>query len=74
MNLGRSNLAALAVEVSPVMCGAKKAVQSGNTLYVSPAMFHLLSHADQKELQELVETIEVIHIPDFLTKAKFTLS
>lgn len=42
-----SGLDGLAVQVSPFMEGQKRAVQINETVYVSPAMYDLMKHADQ---------------------------
>ena len=49
----------LAVRVAPWMVGAKVAVQKGATLFVSPAMWELVRHADGDELQRLLSAISV---------------
>lgn len=51
-----------------VMCkylaGTKKAFRQGRKLIVSPAMYDLISHADERELRLLLETIRVVVIPE----------
>lgn len=56
-------LAGLRVEVSGYLKGCKTAAIQGNTLIVSPAMFDLLSHANEKELQQLAESIKAVRLP-----------
>lgn len=52
------------VEVSRHLVGSKKAIRQGNTIFVSPAMFDLMKHATQQELQFLLSKIEMFTIPD----------
>jgi len=48
-----------------MLAGAKRMIRSGNTVYVSPAVLSLMRTADEDELQKLMESIEVITLPDF---------
>lgn len=57
------SLFSLSIQESPVLAGGKRAVRMGNTLYVSPAMFDLMRHANPEELRRLMESIEMIDIP-----------
>ena len=54
------------VVVAAYLAGGKKAVLSNGTLYVSPAMFDLIRHANRAELQRVMAAIDVveINIPD----------
>lgn len=51
------------VQVAAHLAGSKKAVEMGGTIFVSPAMYDLLSHADEVELRRLLEAIEMVRIP-----------
>lgn len=54
----------LDLRVCPHMVGAKTAVQYGTgPVYVSPAQFDLLRHADAAELEFLLRTIPVLVLP-----------
>lgn len=47
------------------MQGCKIAVQEGVTLFVSPAMYDLISHAESsEELERVLGAIRVLKIPD----------
>jgi hypothetical protein len=52
------------VHVNPVLAGGKKAVRQGNRMYVSPAMYDLISHAEGDELESLLKSIECVTIPE----------
>ncbi|HUT88698.1 MAG TPA: hypothetical protein VMY37_04330 [Thermoguttaceae bacterium] len=54
----------VSVQVSPWLEGMKKAVRFGETIYVSPAMWDLLSHANPAELEHLVANIPVLDLGD----------
>lgn len=54
----------LSVCVSKHLAGSKRGVRQGNTVYVSPAMYDLMKHADPDELKLLLEKIEVVTIPE----------
>lgn len=54
---GSAPLHAMHVVPRPEMAGAKLAVRVGGTLYVSPAMWDLLRHADAAELIRLAVDI-----------------
>ena len=54
----------LSVHASPVLAGGKKAVRRGSKLFVSPAMYDLISHAAPDELKLLLEQIECVNIPE----------
>jgi hypothetical protein len=55
------------VTVSPYLTGSKNAVLRRNTLCVSPAMFDLMTHADQKELEKLLASIGVVDLRECKT-------
>jgi hypothetical protein len=48
---------------SDIMTGAKKAVRVGDTIYVSPAMFDLMSHSSEEELRHLLANIPLLNLP-----------
>ena len=52
------------VAVSSALAGRKFAIKQGDTVYVSPAMYDLMSHADEAELERLLGAIRVIEIPE----------
>lgn len=52
------------IVVDQHMAGMKKAVKMGNKIVVSPAMYDLIKHADQKELEHLLKNIPLIDIPE----------
>lgn len=52
------------VTVSSALVGSKRAVRMGNTICVSPAMFDLIKHANEDELQRLLAAINVLTIPE----------
>ena len=56
---------ALSIVESPMLEGAKLMIRQGNTVYVSPAVLSLMRTADEDELRKLMESIEVITLPDF---------
>lgn len=56
-------LSGLAVQESVGLTGSKYAVQCGNTLLVSPAMWSLLRDATQDELGHLLANILVRQLP-----------
>ncbi len=58
-------LTGLSVHVVSHMVGMKKAVRQGDRLYVSPAMWDLLSHAEGAELERLLAAIPCTEIPEF---------
>jgi hypothetical protein len=55
----------LEIIVSPNMVGCKNALRMGSEpkIYVSPAMYDLINHADEKELKTLLENIHILHLP-----------
>ena len=57
------NLTGFVIQVSSVLAGGKKAILTGNNLYVSPAMYDLMKHASPDELIKLLQAIEVIELP-----------
>lgn len=57
-------LAGLRVEVCRYLAGSKRGLRMGQTVYVSPAMFDLIRHAEGDELRTLLEAIEVVTIPE----------
>ena len=61
---GPNQFLGLSVQVSQSLVGFKRAFRQGNTVYVSPAMFDLIKHADPDELRTLLEQIMVLTIPD----------
>lgn len=42
------------IKVSKNLEGSKKAVRQGSTIYVSPAMYDLMKHANEVELRQLL--------------------
>ncbi len=52
----------LRVIVLETMAGAKRAVQTGSRLYVSPAMWDLISHSDGEELAAMLRRISVLQV------------
>jgi hypothetical protein len=52
------------VAVSSALVGSKRAIRMGDTIYVSPAMYDLMKHADQEELQRLLAAIPLLEAPD----------
>lgn len=59
-----SPLFGLGISVSQHLVGSKKAIRQGNTIYVSPAMYDLIKHANPDELKTLLEQIAVLTIPE----------
>jgi hypothetical protein len=57
-----SLLSGFRVEPSDGLIGSKRAVQIGDTIHVSPAMWDLMKNANQNELQHLLSKIEVINL------------
>lgn len=55
-------LTGLKLVESTALAGTKKAIRTGDTLYVSPAMLSLISTADEAFLQLLGRSIQVIDI------------
>ena len=55
----------IAVEVSPLLQGQKRAVRNGDTLYVSDAMWRLMKDATDKELRHLFEHLEFLDVSAF---------
>ena len=58
-------LTGLQLIVDRHMAGMKKAVRQGGKLYVSPAMYDLISHAEGDELERLLSAIPCTEIPEF---------
>jgi hypothetical protein len=56
-------LSGLRLAVSPGLAGSKRALLVGDTIYLSPAMHDLLTHAEGEELMRLCMAIEVIRMP-----------
>ncbi len=57
-------LHAMEVAVSTHLAGSKFAYQFGNgPVYVSPAMYDLMKHATPKELETLLKSIHIKHLP-----------
>lgn len=52
------------VHVSSVLVGSKRAFRIGNEIWVSPAMYELIRHADPDELQRLLSAIPLLTLPD----------
>lgn len=48
------------IHVSQYLTGCKNAIRNGDDLTVSPAMYELMKHANEDELQQLLEKIGVI--------------
>lgn len=59
-------LSSLELVVSESMRGSKRAVRVGNTIYVSPAMYDLIRHADQDELRRLLGQIPMLDFSAFV--------
>lgn len=57
--------AGFSVAVCSALAGSKKAILQGNTVYVSPAMYDLISHASEEELKRILGAIEVLELPEF---------
>lgn len=54
------------VRVCTALVGSKKAVRVGDgPIYVGPAMWDLISHAEGEELQKLLATIQLVSLPAF---------
>jgi hypothetical protein len=52
------------IRVSAALVGHSRALRFGNgPLIVSPAMYDLISHADEKELRTLLENIHIQQLP-----------
>lgn len=47
---------------SDMLIGAKKAVKSGNTFYVSPSMYDLISQEEGEALLKVLQSIRYIDI------------
>lgn len=60
-----SALTGFHIVTSKIMHGAKKAVKSGNVLYVSPAMHHLLLKEEGPALEKLLESIPIVDIGEY---------
>lgn len=52
------------IKVAQSLKGSRRAVRQGNTIYLSPAMYDLVSKADPEELWFLLEHIEIVTIPE----------
>jgi len=60
----RSTLSGVEIRVEKMLAGCKYAIQCGvGPIYVSPAMYDLLIHADADELERLLKAIHVRRIP-----------
>lgn len=58
------SLTSLNVCIASNLIGSKRAIQNGDTLYVSPAMWDLIEHAnDDGELETLLAAIPVVQMP-----------
>lgn len=58
-------LGGIGIKVDKMMVGCKIAVRIGNgPIHVSPAMYDLISHADEKELRHMLESINLLTIPE----------
>lgn len=63
---GMALTSGVAVCVSKVLAGGKRAVLQGRKFYVSPAMHQLIAGAaSSEELAVILSKIEVIEIPEF---------
>lgn len=52
------------IAVSPSLKGSKTAVQFGNgPIYVSPAMYDLITHASPTEMNLLLSSIKLLRLP-----------
>jgi hypothetical protein len=51
------------LKVDQHLVGSKFAVVSGSDLILSPAMYDLMSHADEDEQEHLLESIKCVYIP-----------
>lgn len=55
---------AVEIQVSQAMAGSKQAIQFGDgPIIVSPAMHELMKNADPDELQRLLKSIPILHLP-----------
>lgn len=54
--------------VSRWLTGSKRAFREGNRIYVSPAMWELLTHAEGEELMRLLRAIEYVELPESLPR------
>lgn len=52
------------IVVSSALTGGRSAIQQGRTIFVSPAMYDLMSHAEPDELERLLRAIRVVEIPE----------
>lgn len=58
-------LGGIGIKVDKTLIGCKNAVRIGNgDIHVSPAMYDLIKHADEKELRHLLESIKLLTIPE----------
>ena len=55
-------LAGFGLAVSEHLRGSKRAVKSGDTIYVSPAMYDLIRHAEGEELRRLLVSIPLLDV------------
>ena len=51
------------VRVASALSGGSRAVRQGDVIYVSPAMYDLMSHADEAELERLLQAIRLVTLP-----------
>lgn len=66
-----STLTGFPVAVCEWFKGSKNAVETGGTIYVSPAMWELMKDATPQELEHLLGKIGLIRIPAFDPFAPF---
>jgi hypothetical protein len=60
-----SNVLGLRIEASPFLTGQKTAAKVDVTVFVSPAMYDLIKHADEEELKHLLANVPVLDLgPD----------
>jgi hypothetical protein len=55
-------LVGMPVKASSYLVGSKQAVEMDGVLYVSPAMFDLMRHAEGDELERLLAAIPVLRL------------
>ena len=53
------------IKVDSSLTGSKRAVKTGNTIFVSPAMHSLMVGATQEELHHLFSNLHYIDIGEF---------
>lgn len=52
------------IRVAQYMTGCKTAVIEGNDLFVSPAMYDLMQHSTEEELEKLLASIGTIDLSE----------